>query len=75
MFGAMLRGFFGILRFHKSLQISETALPEDSVLLQPRIHRPQWLGIELVKTMPPFAPFLHQVGAPQQSQMFGDRRP
>ena len=32
-------------------------------------------GIELVQTMPSFAPLLHQVGAAQQPQMFGDSRP
>ena len=50
-----------------AFRLFRVRLPEDPVLLQPRIHSLQRSGVELVKTMTSFAPLLHQVGAPQQA--------
>jgi len=45
--------------------------PERTILFQPRVHRFQRRGIELIKAITSFPPFLHQVGASQQTQMPG----
>src|SRR5713101_4455945 len=60
--GAMLTAFLRVFGFHKRFQISETALPEDPVILQPGIHGLQGFRVELVQTMPAFAPLLDQMG-------------
>jgi hypothetical protein len=51
----------GILRLYKALQIAEVYLPEDTILFQPSIHRPERFRVEVVDAMAPLAPFLNQV--------------
>ena len=64
-----------MLGFDKGLQARQVGLPEDAILLQPRVHGLQRFRIELVQAMPPFALLLHQMGAAQQAQVFGNRGP
>jgi hypothetical protein len=71
----MLGTFFGVLGFYKRLQVGQTGLPEDAILLQPGIDRFQRFRIELVEAVSALAPFLHQMGTAQQSQVFRDGRP
>jgi hypothetical protein len=66
---------FCMLSFYKCLQAIQVCLPETPVAAQPRIHRLQRHGIQLVDAMSSLAPLLHQLRASQHSQMFRYRRP
>jgi len=70
----IVRSFFRVLSFDKSLQVGQAGLPEDAILFQPGIHSFQRFRVELVKTVATFPTFLHQMSATKQSQMFGDGR-
>ena len=70
---ARTSSFPGMLGFDKRLQTVQVGLPENAILLQPRVHRLQRFRIELVQAMPSFTLLLHQVGTAQQAQVFGNR--
>ena len=70
----MVRTFFGVLSFDKSLQVGQAGLPKDAILFQPGIDSFQRFRVELIKTVATFPTFLHQMSAAKQSQMFGDGR-
>ena len=66
---------FGLPRmfgFDEGFQIAETGGPEDAVMLDPGIDRPQRFGIELVDAVTALAMLAHQVRAAEQAEMFGD---
>src|SRR5262249_20191668 len=71
LFVARLPLIFG---FHKSLQVRQARLPEDPILLEPRIHRLQWLRIELIKAVTTLTVLRDQVRLPQQAKVLGNGR-
>jgi hypothetical protein len=64
VFYPMVGGFLRILGFYKSLQVRQACLPQKAILFQPRVDRPQRLGVELVEAMAAFAPFLDEMRPP-----------
>jgi len=56
--------FFGVLGFDKSLQVDQTGLPENAIMLQPGIDCLERLRVELIESMAAFAPFLHEMRSP-----------
>src|SRR3984893_7697872 len=70
---ALLR-FFCVFCLHECFQAGQVRLPESTVVLKPRIHSPQWFGIELIHAVATFAMFAHQMRPAQQSQVLRDCR-
>lgn len=64
-----LPGMFG---FDKCFQAVKTGAPEAAVLVEPRLHSAQGLGIQFVKAVASFAMFADEVGATEKAQVFGD---
>jgi len=64
--------FFCIFRFYEGFQAGLAALPEDTILFEPRIDYFQRLRVQLVEAMPAFAPLMHEMCPPKQTQMFRD---
>jgi len=75
MFGSRRCGLFRVLGFHKGFQIRKAGRPERTVLLEPGIDSTKGLGIQVIEAVASFTVFVHQLRAPQQAQMLGDRRP
>jgi hypothetical protein len=59
-----------MLGFDKGLQTGQARTPEAAVLVEPRVNRPQWLGIELIDAVASLAMFTYEVGAAQQPKVF-----
>jgi hypothetical protein len=72
---ALAGEFLCVLRFNKRFEVIQTGCPEGAVLLQPRIDRAKRLGIQMVEAVPAFAVLVYQVCAPEQTQVFRNRRP
>jgi hypothetical protein len=60
--------------FYECFQAGKACTPESTVLVKPRVNRPQRLGIELIDAMASFTVLAHQVRAAQQAKMLRDRR-
>jgi hypothetical protein len=58
--------------FDELFQARQVRAPEAAVLVEPGVHGAQGFGIELVDAVAAFAVFLHQVGAAQEAEVFGD---
>jgi hypothetical protein len=67
-----LTGFFGMFGLYKGFQTVQVGAPEAAIVVEPVIHGPQRLGIELVDAVPAFAVLSHQVGPAKKAQVFGD---
>src|SRR5215469_9217237 len=67
-------GLAGMLGFHKFLQLVQARCPENPVLLDPRVDGAEWLRVELVNAIAPFAMLTDEVSAAQETQMLGDGR-
>ena len=64
-----------MLGFNKRFQTGEAHLPEQSIFVQPGIHRSERSRVQPVQAVPAYAALFYQMGASQQTQVFRNSRP
>ena len=62
-----------MLGFYKGFEVGQASGPEAAVVFEPAVDGAQRFRIELVNPVASFAMLAHQVRAPQQAQVLGDR--
>ncbi|MGC2020649.1 MAG: hypothetical protein WA654_06270, partial [Candidatus Sulfotelmatobacter sp.] len=68
----MLPGFFGMFGFHELFEAGQIRAPEAAVLIEPGVDGAERFRIELVDTVAAFAVLLHEMGAAEEAEVFGD---